>query len=282
MQLLLLTHRPRRHTARRLEQAAVALGHTLAAVDPSALWVTADGVWDARGRRVPSGAVWWRPGGVARGHALGIVEALERRGAACWASPAALGALFPAWRALTAAAAAGLPVARFAAVANARQASRASAKLGPGPKVLTAYRAQGERLMVRTGAAAAATAAAQVLWRDGATGEVALAGPRRRLLVVATAVVAAVETRDGRLAPHRASKAEMELAAAASRVLALPVLGLDLAGTSAAPQLAGVSPAPALEGAEAACGLDLARPMVEAWVAWTGQGWTGQGRTGQG
>ena len=69
----------------------------------------------------------------------------------------------------------------------------------------------------------------------------------------------------------------MELAAAAAMVLALPVLGLDLAGTSAAPQLAGVSPAPALEGAEAACGLDLARPMVEAWVAWTGQGWTGQG-----
>jgi hypothetical protein len=261
MRLLLLTRRPRGHTARRLMQAAALLGIRLAARDPRQVTLP------LLGPR-PDG-VWLRPGGPATAHGLAVVQALVTRGCVALHGTHALEALHPPWRLMQTLVHAGVAVPAWRSFGDVPTLLAACRAVGRGPWQLTTQGVGGALTTVTATNAASARAAAQVLLPWGGHGMVSRAdGEQVRVLTAFGAVLGAVRRQRGTWTAVDVSRSQQALAVRAGEALGLVVAGVDLARDA---RVAAVTAAPALQAVEVLTGTDVALVVMDGWATFTRQ-----------
>jgi ribosomal protein S6--L-glutamate ligase len=289
--LTVLSRSRRLHSTRRLVEAARALGHRARVVDPLEVELELGGKRPAvywRRRRFPrTDVVVPRLAPAVHQYGLSVVKQLELVGLPVLNGATAIAASRNKMRSLQLLAAAGVPVPRTV-MAGDPSGLKEMVELVGGVPVLLKLLAADERagVMVCESRQSLEAALEAILGLgENIVVQQYLAGARGRdlrALVVGGQVVAALRRQPvrGRFSRSlrrgaRFDRAELPSASAAIAVEAARVLGLrfcavDMLDAGGGPRVFEVNASPSIREAEAACGVDVARLVVESAAALAG------------
>ncbi|MCM2334186.1 MAG: RimK family alpha-L-glutamate ligase [Anaeromyxobacteraceae bacterium] len=285
MRLTVLSRSPRLHTTRRLLEAARALGHEATAVDPLEVELGLGGAAPAvtwRRRRFPAtDVVIPRIGPSIHQYGLSVVKQLELLGVPLLNGAAAIAASRNKMRCLQLLAAAGVPVPRTVMASDPSGLEALVKLVGGVPVLVKLLSPDGKSGVMVCESLQSLEAALEAILGLGQNIMVQqyLAGGRGRelrALVVGGRVVAALRRqrkagRGARFLAAELSPEQARVAAAAARVLDLQVCAVDMLDVKGGPRVFEVNGAPSVKEAEAACGVDVARLVVEAALAMVGR-----------
>ncbi len=285
VRLTVLSRSPRLHTTRRLLEAARSLGHEARAVDPLEVELGLGGAaptvtW--RRRRLPlADVVIPRIGPSIHQYGLSVVKQLELLGVPLLNGAAAIAASRNKMRCLQLLAAAGVPVPRTVMASDPSGLEGLVKLVGGVPVLVKLLSPDGKSGVMVCESLQSLEAALEAILGLGQNIMVQqyLAGGRGRelrALVVGGRVVAALRRRrkagrGARFLAAELSPEQARVAAAAARVLDLQVCAVDMLDVKGGPRVFEVNGAPSVKEAEAACGVDVARLVVETAVAMVGR-----------
>ncbi len=290
VRLIVLSRSPRLHTTRRLVESARALGHEPRVVDPLEVELGLGGeapalYWRRRGFPAAD-VVIPRIGPSIHQYGLSVLKQLELKGVPLLNGSGALAASRNKMRCLQLLAAAGVPVPRTVMASDPSGLEELVKLVGGVPvlvKLLSADGKSGVMVCESLQSLEAALEAILGLGQNIVVQQYLQGGRGRELraLVVGGRVVAALrrQRRPGRGgAPQTRARfrvaelsAEQErLAVEAARVLDLQACAVDMLDVTGGPRVFEVNGSPSIRDAEAACGVDVARLVVERAVALAG------------
>jgi ribosomal protein S6--L-glutamate ligase len=289
VRLTVLSRSPKLHTTRRLVEAAEALGHEATVVDPLevelGLGGTAPAVTWRRKRFPATDAVIPRIGPSIHQYGLSVLKQLELLGVPLLNGASAIAASRNKMRCLQLLAAAGVPVPRTVMASDPSGLEELVKLVGGVPVLVKLLSADGKSGVMVCESLQSLEAALEAILGLGQNIMVQqyLAGGRGRelrALVVGGRVVAALrrQRREGRIGASRGARfqaadlspEQARIAAEAARVLDLQVCAVDMLDVKGGPRVFEVNSSPSIKEAEAACGVDVARLVVEAAVARVG------------
>jgi ribosomal protein S6--L-glutamate ligase len=290
VRLTVLSRSPKLHTTRRLLEAARALGHEARVVDPLEVELGLGGATPAvtwRRRRFPAAdVVIPRIGPSIHQYGLTVVKQLELMGVPLLNGAAAIAASRNKMRCLQLLAAAGVPVPRTVMASDPSGLAELVRAVGGVPVLVKLFSADGKSGVLVCESLQSLEAALEAILGLGQNIMVQqyLAGGRGRELrafVVGGRVVAALRrqrrgarggpSRGARLRAADLSPEQARIAAEAARVLGLEVCAVDMLDVKGGPRVFEVNGAPSIKEAEAACGVDVARLVVERAVVLAGE-----------
>jgi len=287
VRLTVLSRSAKLHTTRRLVEAARALGHEARVVDPLELELGLGGPAPAvtwRRRRLPAtDAVNPRIAPSIHQYGLTVVKQLELLGVPVLNGAAAIAASRNKMRCLQLLSAAGVPVPRTVLASGPAGLPELVKAVGGVPvlvKLLSPDGKSGVMVCESLQSLEAALEAIQGLGQHTMVQQYLSGGRGRELraLVVGGRVVATLrrQRRAGRGEPaprgvrYRAatlSPEQARIAAEAARVLDLQACAVDMLDVKGGSRVFEVNASPSLREAEAACGVDVARLVVERAAA---------------
>lgn len=286
MRLTILSRSPKLHTTRRLVEAAEALGHQAAVIDPLEVELGLGGAAPAvtwRRRRFPAtDAVIPRVGPSIHQYGLSVLKQLELLGVPLLNGAAAIAASRNKMRCLQLLAAAGVPVPRTVMASDPSGLEELVKLVGGVPVLVKLLSPDGKSGVMVCESLQSLEAALEAILGLGQNIMVQqyLAGGRGRelrALVVGGRVVAALrrQRKAGRAGAGRGARfqaadlspEQARIAAEAARVLDLQVCAVDMLDVKGGPRVFEVNASPSIKEAEAACGVDVARLVVEAALA---------------
>jgi ribosomal protein S6--L-glutamate ligase len=292
VRLIVLSRSAKLHTTRRLVEAARALGHEPRVIDPLEVELGLGGAapelyW--RRRRFPAAEVVIpRIGPSIHQYGLSVLKQLELKGVPLLNGSAALAASRNKMRCLQLLASAGVPVPRTVMASDPSGLAELVKLVGGVPvlvKLLSADGKSGVMVCESLQSLEAALEAILGLGQNIVVQQYLEGGRGRELraLVVGGQVVAALrrQRRPGKgTAPQKGARfraAELSpeqarLAVEAARVLGLQACAVDMLDVRGGPRVFEVNGSPSLRDVEAACGVDVARLVVERAVAMAGKG----------
>jgi ribosomal protein S6--L-glutamate ligase len=291
VRLTVLSRSPKLHTTRRLVEAARALGHEARVVDPLEVELGLGGEAPAvtwRRKRFPtSDVVIPRIGPSIHQYGLSVVKQLELLGVPLLNGAAAIAASRNKMRCLQLLAAAGVPVPRTVMASDPSGLEELVKLVGGVPVLVKLLSPDGKSGVMVCESLQSLEAALEAILGLGQNIMVQqyLAGGRGRelrALVVGGRVVAALRrqrragrgtaSRGARFQAAELSPEQARIAAEAARVLDLQVCAVDMLDVKGGPRVFEVNGAPSIKEAEAACGVDVARLVVEQAVGLVGRG----------
>lgn len=294
----LISHSESYYSTRRLLEAGLRLGYTMARVDPIRVVLRAAG---APGQPAPAvmedgvehpvpDVVLPRIGATLQAWSLALLEAWLVRGARSALSPTAIAHASDKVLTTLRLTAAGLPVVPTLAVREPYHVDAALDDLPADAWIMKTRTGTGGGgvALVHGRASARSVLGALTAQRDTVLVQPFVrTTPTRdlRVLIAGMEPLAAywreAVGEEFRANVHRggrvkeASAAELpasalELALAAARATSLPFAGIDLIETADGLALLEVNGSPGFQGVEEATGKDLATPFVQRWIAWPG------------
>lgn len=293
MRLAVLSRNGKLYSTRRLVEAARARGHSVRVLDPLRCYlrIGSDGFdMHYKGKPITGyGAVVPRIGTSITRYGCAVLRQFELMGSYTPNSAAAIARARDKLRChqLLAANGIGLPVTVFGD--NPDDTGDLLAMLGPPPHVIKlneGTQGAGVMLTEKPSASRAAIETLRGLYANFLVQEfIAEArGADLRCFVVGDRVVAAMRRqapagdfrsnlhRGGSARKVRPSRAEVDTALRAARILGLAVAGVDLIRSNRGPLVLEVNASPGLEGIEAVTGVDVAGAVVEHVAARGGAG----------
>jgi ribosomal protein S6--L-glutamate ligase len=290
VRLIVLSRSAKLHTTRRLVEAARALGHEPRVIDPLEVELGLGGEAPAlfwRRRRFPvADVVIPRIGPSIHQYGLSVLKQLELKGVPLLNGSAALAASRNKMRCLQLLASAGVPVPRTVMASDPSGLGELVKLVGGVPvlvKLLSADGKSGVMVCESLQSLEAALEAILGLGQNIVVQQYLEGGRGRELraLVVGGRVVAALrrQRRPNRgAAPQkgarfRAAELSLEqarLAVEAAQVLGLQACAVDMLDVKGGPRVFEVNGSPSLRDVEAACGVDVARMVVEQAVTLVG------------
>lgn len=287
MRLVILSRSAKLHTTRRLVEAAQGLGHEPRVVDPLEVELGLGGPAPAlywRRRRFPAAdVVIPRIAPSIHQYGLSVLKQLELLGVPLLNGAAAIAASRDKMRSLQLLASAGVPVPRTVMASDASGLTELVKLVGGVPVLVKLLSADGKSGVMVCESLQSLEAALEAILGLGQNIVVQqyLEGGRGRELravVVGGRVVASLrrqrrggggpgQARGTRFQAAALSPEQARLATEAARVLGLRVCAVDMLDARDGMRVFEVNGAPSVREAEAACGVDVARLVVEEAAA---------------